>query len=163
MKPCSRCKVEKEITDFYKDRTHRDGHSSTCKVCSKKHTSEWAKKNIERRKEIRQKWIDANPEAHKLAKRQWKERNKAQVMADTRKRQAAQLQRIPSWFDPEPVKVLYEKARKYGFHVDHIVPLQSDIVCGFHVFANLQLMHPSENCSKGNKFWPYMPEPQSMR
>lgn len=157
MKICVCCKAEKVSTEFYPDKYKKDGLSAYCRACSKARAAQWAKNNSDKRREQRNKWAKENPELHKLSKQSWKVRNKAKVMADTRKRQAAQLRSVPLWFNAEPVVKLYEKARQYGFHVDHIVPLQSDLVCGLHVFDNLQLMHPSENCSKQNKFWPGMP------
>lgn len=157
MKLCSACQSEKDFAEFYKDKAKKDGHASTCKTCSNERAKRWSTQNPQQRSVSRLKWAEENPEAHKLSKQGWKQRNKAAVMAGTRKRQAALLNRIPVWYSDKPVRKIYEKAKQYGFHVDHIVPLQSDLVCGLHVFDNLQLMHPSENCAKNNKFWPYMP------
>lgn len=35
-KVCNTCGVEKDISEFYKDKGYKDGHKSTCKECNKK-------------------------------------------------------------------------------------------------------------------------------
>jgi hypothetical protein len=40
-------------------------------------------------------------------------------------------------------------------HVDHIVPLQNNLVCGLHIPCNLQLMDARENRAKCKSFIPY--------
>jgi hypothetical protein len=37
-------------------------------------------------------------------------------------------------------------------HVDHVVPLKSDLVCGLHCEANLALMTGKANAAKHNSF-----------
>ena len=45
----------------------------------------------------------------------------------------------------------------FKWEVDHIVPLQSKLVCGLHVHNNLQVITALENIKKHNKVWPDMP------
>lgn len=56
-------------------------------------------------------------------------------------------------------------------HVDHIVPVISDFVCGLNVPWNLAVIPAGPNMSKGNGWWPDCPwdnhnmfeyEPQQM-
>jgi len=66
-----------------------------------------------------------------------------------------------SYADEKAIKTVYkaakmlEKATGQVYHVDHIDPLQNDLVCGFHIASNLQLLPASVNIHKSNKFTPY--------
>lgn len=80
-----------------------------------------------------------------------KEVEKPSSCGRTAKRKSAKLQATPKWADLEKIKEIYRE-RPEGYHVDHIIPLQGETVCGLHVENNLQYLPASENLSKGNKY-----------
>ena len=44
-KVCSKCKVEKSLTEFHKDRSKQDGHRTTCKPCKYASDANYRKEN----------------------------------------------------------------------------------------------------------------------
>tara|TARA_R110002020_G_scaffold52839_1_gene148249 strand:+ start:169 stop:624 length:456 start_codon:yes stop_codon:yes gene_type:complete len=86
---------------------------------------------------------------------QWKKDNKDKVNAATARRRAARLSATPKWLADTELKEIdtfYKIAQWYSedMHVDHIVPLQGDNVCGLHVPWNLQVIPALDNLAKGN-------------
>lgn len=88
----------------------------------------------------------------------WRKSNLDKKRAMNAKRRAAKLMAIPSWADMKEISKIYKDAQRLsGMHVDHIVPLQSKLVCGLHVSNNLQIISAIENSKKSNYIWPDMP------
>lgn len=65
----------------------------------------------------------------------------------------------PEWCDKRGVERLKLKVRSLNkasgftkYHVDHIVPLQGENVCGLHVPWNLQIITAEQNLRKSNKW-----------
>lgn len=123
----------------------------------------WNAEHKERRKEIRAKWSADNAERMKEIRRAWVLANPDKVLAARRRRQLARNGAVPEWADRKKMRRFYTEAKKLTketgiWHtVDHIVPIVSDLVCGLHCEANLQVMPHAANAAKGNRWWPDMP------
>lgn len=187
MKTCTKCKGEKELTEFQKCRRNKNSLKAVCRGCVKIRAAEWYSKNKVKATTTSKAYREANKEKTKVrhAKyraenkdkeaarhkkysvenkekvnaigRKWSHNNPAKMNAKNAKRRATKLQATPEWADLDHIKRTYEWAKvmeeRTGrkIHVDHIVPLQGENVCGLHCEANLQLMFAEDNMSKGNK------------
>lgn len=74
--------------------------------------------------------------------------------ARAQKRKTAQRQATPWWLTPaqrREILAMYTLAEAAGIaHVDHIVPLISETVCGLHVPSNLRVVVDKDNLRKHN-------------
>lgn len=131
MKTCYKCKCSKELTEFHKDKTKKNGVEGLCKLCSNNKKKLWAKNNPQ--KEYAR-WL---------------------------RRQQAKQQRTVSWDTELTDLVVIEgldlcktleKITGVVWHLDHIVPLRGVNVSGLHVWNNFQVLPASVNISKGNKW-----------
>jgi hypothetical protein len=93
----------------------------------------------------------------------WSKNNPAKTKVINNRRRASKLNATPTWANNLQIISIYQestrltKETRVKHHVDHIVPLQSKLVCGLHCEANLQILPAIENHRKSNLFWPDMP------
>jgi hypothetical protein len=179
LKTCSVCGIQKEASDFHKRTASKDGLSPKCKICDRACNAKWRSDNASKEKERKRKyfsenseraktyscaWQQSNPEKVKEIVNKWKKSNRGKVNQFGANRRAAKLQATPAWADQEKIAEFYFAADFLGmvtgewYHVDHIVPLQSKLVCGLHDEFNLQVLPAKENIKKSNRFWPDMPD-----
>jgi len=71
-KLCTRCKIEKPLSEFYKDQTKRYGVTPRCKVCLNIQNRAWAIANADRTKEIHSRWYQENKNEHLRKGKLWK-------------------------------------------------------------------------------------------
>jgi hypothetical protein len=58
-KICNKCHIEKDVTEFHKNKVNEDGFQHRCKSCKKKYDVEWRKhrdKTIERNSNYKRKY-----------------------------------------------------------------------------------------------------------
>lgn len=108
------------------------------------HSKVYRQKNKQQRYESGKKWRDAN---------------KDRIRFYANARRAMKLQATPKWAEEEweQILALYAEAQRLEqetgikYHVDHIIPLQSELVCGLHCLSNLRVITQKENNQKNNK------------
>lgn len=114
---------------------------------------EYMKNYVSRNKDYLSEYISKYVKVHRTTKPHL-------YAAKDARRRASKLNATPPWLtkqDFEQIKELYEITKAFKlytgeeYHVDHIIPLQGENVCGLHVPWNLQVISAKENLSKHNK------------
>ena len=157
MKSCSTCKLVKELNDFDKDASRKDGLVYRCKTC----IAVAAGDSYKRRKKtiavqrlvtrganragavlMAAKWAKANPEKRRANKASYRARKRGAIGCH-------------SGADIDLLMTLQKGLCTYchieiknGYHIDHICPL---ILGGSNDKKNIQLLCPKCNIIKGSK------------
>jgi hypothetical protein len=82
------------------------------------------------------------------------EKGKAAAKRGMVKRRAVKFKAMPRWVDITKVNLFIDNC-PVGFHIDHIIPLVGEAVCGLHALENLQYLPAQENRLKSNKIDPF--------
>jgi hypothetical protein len=153
-KICKYCNNEKSLNQFTTCKLCKDGYSHMCKDCYKQ---KYYADNIESHK----KKYKENREEKLLYQKEYVISNRHVKRAADAKRRASKLSATPKWLSSSElfaIKQFYKLAKllesltAIKYHIDHIVPLQGENVCGLHVPWNLQIITAEENLSKSNSF-----------
>lgn len=136
-----------QSTDFYKS-------TGRCKQCSKAANAARAAGR----------W--SSP-AYREQQARWRKQNPAAYLAKKARYRARLLNAYPLWLtntQEDLIDAVYFEATELTLntgiphHVDHIVPLQGENVCGLHVPWNLRAIPAKENIRKQNSFNGWGPE-----
>ena len=150
-KLCGGCKEELPLSEFnHKKRRRKDGsvyraYRSSCKACHRKESQDYRKENPDKIKAYR---------VQPHVKAALTERNRVRKLLKS-------SNAVPNWLTPEmkkQIRDVYIHMRDCRavtgepYHVDHIVPLNGENVCGLHVPWNLQVLPADVNTSKSNEW-----------
>lgn len=164
---------EREYRENNKERLNenmREWHKN-----NKEHELEYRIQNRERKSETGKRWKEENQDHVKAYNKRWREENRDRknernreykkenpdrVNAETATRRAVRLQRTLTDHQ-ELTDFVFEEASElcriragmygFGFHVDHIIPMQCSAASGLHVYYSLQVIPAWHNVSKGNR------------
>ena len=164
VKKCRCCSIVKDIVDFGKNKSKKDGLATECIMCKRSLDKKYSERNKEVIRQKASAWyynnLERAQERNRQIARKWQLENPDRNCAKAAKYRAKKLQATPSWLtveDYQKIEIEYSLAQwtsemmKEDYHVDHIVPLQGKDVCGLHVPWNLQVIPAVANLKKGNK------------
>lgn len=175
---CIACKTEWVLKNPEKQamslRKHRATHGERIKQRQKQirdsniehyraYSRDWKRENAAAMSEARKRYRNKNRDFVRGINARYSRSNTGLINAKTAARRAQKLLATPLWSQRCEILQLYKESARLttetgiAHHVDHIVPLNSAIVCGLHVIANLRIITGAENTSKGNRLWPGMP------
>jgi hypothetical protein len=85
LKICSKCNIEKPITEFSKHVKYKSGIRNSCKTCESIIKKQWKKDNPDKVKEERKRWKKNNPDKVKEGRKRWKKDNPDKVKEERKR------------------------------------------------------------------------------
>lgn len=158
-KICTKCGIEKDISEFYKDKTKKFGVRSECKVCMLEQKKYYYDNNKEKVALKHKCYNDTHKGQKALYNKHYYENNKEYYYDREAKRRAKKLNQTPDLTQAEQdlINYIYKvrdnmnaAAGYIKYHVDHIIPIDKG---GLHHPNNLQILTAEDNLSKGAKLY----------
>lgn len=157
---CSMCKIEKSVKAFSKRSDCSRGYDYRCKLCNKTRAQRYRKNTPDSAQDAVKKYREKNRVFLRERALARIKLNPARASERRRAHEARQLNAVPPWSDRAGCVEFYDAMQEWNsiwpedsVHVDHIVPLNSPVVCGLHVPAILQILRASDNIRKSNSLW----------
>lgn len=79
-KICTKCGIEKSLSEFHKNKDGRLGLAAACKKCKSIHHKNVRAKNPDKYNEKTKKWVELNPEKVKEGKQKWYKANRKKAL-----------------------------------------------------------------------------------
>ena len=131
-KKCNTCSECKPYSEFTISKNTWDGKSYICCTCKTIYREGFTEYNSEYAKE------------HYI-------QHKAEYIVRAIQYKTKRTLATPPWADLNEIRRIYKECPD-GYHIDHVIPLQGDLVSGLHVETNLKPIPALDNLRKHNKF-----------
>lgn len=156
---CNKCGKSLDSTSFHSN--GRGGLRKTCKICVNNQCKEYRESNHDKVKLKNEKYRKNNKELLRLKSKRHYALNKHMYAEAEARRRSLKQKATPRWLSVsqrKEIRSLYWLAQDLAkvtgevYHVDHVVPLKHEKVCGLHVPWNLQILPKDLNYAKSNNF-----------
>ncbi len=127
MKLCSRCKIEKRKSAFYRDRSRCDKLSHRCKDCERLFKRESRERNLESNKERDDRYYKNHKDQKSDSRNAWRLANKLKVIAHAKLRYALSIGKVK-----KSNCEVCDDSRVDGHHEDYSKPLKVKWFCRKH-------------------------------
>lgn len=147
-----------QVANSYRGKVYR---RHECDGCRATRQAKLYRSQASARLEKARDYYARNMETVRGRRARYVQRNYGKVAALWVKRRLRQADATPSWLSPAQraeIEAVYEHARDCRlitgepYHVDHIIPLMGDGVCGLHVPWNLQVLPADVNQRKSARY-----------
>lgn len=160
--------IENGETHYFTGKPCKHGHISLrrvkdrkCNECENIAKKEYVNNNKEIIKVQSRISYIKHKEKHLAQKRKYRQANKGAINSLNAARKERIKKAIAKWLTKDDLWIIKEiyrlaeqRTKLHGFqwHVDHIIPIKGDSICGLHVPKNLQVIPWLDNIRKKNKY-----------
>ncbi len=162
MRECRVCNEKKTLDSFVKNKGCKDGRTNTCKDCQNEWRKDYYAKNkskiLKNQKASVAKRKSEGKDVNKPI-RDYAKRNPHHKRYYAAQRKSHVKRATPVWLteaQKKNIRDIYNLRSKFEdifgvkYHVDHIIPLRGENICGLNVPWNLQILEAGLNMAKSN-------------
>ena len=151
LKKCPSCDSIKPHQEYPKYSASTSGLRNICKICHNANNKNAYDTDPSYYNKYSKEYYVSNKETIAERTKEYYQEHKAEYAARGIKYHTRRDQATVKWSNTAEMNKIYNLC-PIGYHVDHIIPIQGDSVCGLHTEHNLQYLLAADNISKSNKF-----------
>lgn len=114
-KKCSKCGIEKEISEF---RKYKSYHRSECKSCTKEYNKLYREKNVDKIREYRKKYNKEHKEEIKIMNKKYREEHKEEIKEYVKKNRKRINETSRNWSKNNREKINLSRRKNYNKNKD---------------------------------------------